>query len=99
MLGVIYDRAEIKADELTIHTVRELADTIPVDVAEALKDREYTSQTLRDIPSVVRNLQFFAQPKYRIAIDRPGSGNTKNIGSVGIISHLVEGTGPFSNFG
>lgn len=47
----------------------------------------------------MRNLQFFAQPKYRIATDRPGSGNTKNIGSVNSISALVNGQGPFAVLG
>lgn len=77
VLGVIYSRALIKADELTTHTIEEL----------------------QQIPSVVNNLQFFAQPKYRIAKDQPGSGNTKNIGSVNTISALVHGTGPFAELG
>ena len=54
---------------------------------------------LENLPSVVRDLQFFAQPKYRIGIDRPGSGNTKNIGSVSTIAALVNGTGPFAALG
>src|SRR5207237_9730193 len=44
---------------------------------------------LPKIPSVVKDFQFFAQPKYRIASSRPGSGNTKNIGSVIKIEELV----------
>lgn len=54
---------------------------------------------LENIPSVVKNLQFFAQPKYRIAKDQPGSGNTKNIGAISKISELVEGKGPFAKLG
>lgn len=77
VLGVIYSRATLKADELRTHTVEEL----------------------QQIPSVVKQLQFFAQPKYRIAKDQPGSGNTKNIGSVATISALVNGTGPFAELG
>ena len=77
VLGVIYSRSEVKANEL----------------------RSYAVDDLEAIPSVVRNLQFFAQPKYRIALDRPGSGNTKNIGSVNSIATLVHGTGPFSSLG
>lgn len=93
VLGVIYDRAKIKADELKIHTVREL------EVVTALEERTYTIDTLEQVPSVVRNLQFFAQPKYRIARDQPGSGNTKNIGAVGSIVQLLNGTGPFAALG
>ncbi len=77
VLGVIYSRAELKADEL----------------------RTYTTADLHEIPSVVKDLQFFAQPKYRIAKDQPGSGNTKNIGSVAAVSALVNGIGPFAALG
>lgn len=59
----------------------------------------HTVDQLEDIPSVVRDMQFFAQPKYRIAKDQPGSGNTKNIGAVGKINDLVNGSGPFAQLG
>lgn len=61
--------------------------------------KQYTLDDLGNITSVVRNFSFFAQPKYKIAIDQPGSGNTKNIGSVDQIHNLVNGNGPFSNLG
>jgi hypothetical protein len=51
------------------------------------------------IPSVVKEFQFFAQPKFRIASSRPGSGNTKNIGSVVKIDALVDGKGSFASLG
>jgi hypothetical protein len=51
---------------------------------------------LQNIASVVKNFCFFVQEKYRIAVDRPGSGNTKNIGSVREIDKLIHGKGPFS---
>ncbi len=54
---------------------------------------------LESITSVIADFQFFAQEKYRIASDRPGSGNTKNIGSVTEIEALVNGTGPFALLG
>lgn len=56
-------------------------------------------EQLEEIPSVVKDLQFFAQPKYRIAKDQPGSGNTKNIGAVGKLSDLINGNGPFAALG
>jgi len=34
-----------------------------------------------------------------MAIDRPGSGNTKNIGSTNRIQDLRDGAGPFAEFG
>jgi hypothetical protein len=67
------------------------------DVADERK--QFTLEDLPKIPSVVKNFQFFAQPKYRIASSRPGSGNTKNIGSVTKLDQLVGGTGPFASLG
>ena len=61
--------------------------------------KQFALQDLPHIPSVVKNFQFFAQPKYRIASSRPGSGNTKNIGSVIKIADLLSGTGPFASLG
>jgi hypothetical protein len=68
--------------------------------ADAADERkQFTLAELDSIPSVIRNFQFFAQPKYRIASSRPGSGNTKNIGSVTKIDQLIKGTGPFAQLG
>ena len=56
-------------------------------------------EDLRKIPSVIKDFAFFVQPKYRIASWLPGSGNTKNIGSVTDINKLINGTGPFASLG
>lgn len=77
VLGVIYSRAEVRADEFMLH---------------ALDD-------LDGIPSVIRDIEFFAQPKHRIAKDLPGSGNTTNIGAVNSLSNLISGSGPFAELG
>ena len=61
--------------------------------------KQFTLEDLPKIPSVVKQFRFFAQPKYRIASSRPGSGNTKNIGSVEKIEELVDGKGPFAILG
>ncbi|MFQ3590683.1 MAG: type II restriction endonuclease [Chloracidobacterium sp.] len=61
--------------------------------------RRYTIDELENITSVIRDFQFFAQEKYCIASDHPGSGNTKNIGSVTEIDKLVSGSGPFASLG
>lgn len=61
--------------------------------------KQFKLDDLAKIPSVIRDFQFFAQPKYRIASARPGSGNTKNIGSVTSIEQLVSGSGPFAKLG
>lgn len=59
----------------------------------------YRLENLDDIKSVIKNFSFFVQEKWRIAIDRAGSGNTKNIGSVSDISALIGGKGPFAELG
>lgn len=61
--------------------------------------RTYTLDELQDIISVIKDFSFLLQEKWRIASDRPGSGNTKNIGSVKDIQDLINGNGPFSSYG
>ena len=60
----------------------------------------YTLDNFKEIQSVVKDFDFFLQEKWKIAIDRAGSGNTKNIGSETDIEKLKSGNGLFSqNFG
>jgi len=59
----------------------------------------YCLNDLQNIISVVKDFEFFVQEKYKIAIDRPGSGNTKNIGGLTNIEHLKNGNGPFAKLG
>ena len=59
----------------------------------------YAISDLQKITSVVKDFEFFVQEKYKIAIDRPGSGNTKNIGGVTNIEQLKNGKGPFAELG
>ena len=59
----------------------------------------YTLEELSEIRSVIKDFIFFAQPKYKIASATPGSGNTKNIGSVTKIDDIINGLGPFSTLG
>lgn len=59
----------------------------------------YILDQLDDIISTVKDFEFFVQEKWKIAIDRPGSGNTKNIGSVNRIKDLIAGNGLFSELG
>lgn len=59
----------------------------------------YKIGELQNIISVAKDFIFFVQEKYKIAKDIPGSGNTKNIGSVTKINDLVNGKGPFTELG
>jgi hypothetical protein len=67
------------------------------DVADERK--QFSLADLSKIPSVIKDFQFFAQPKFRIASSRPGSGNTKNIGSVTSVEQLIAGAGSFAELG
>lgn len=59
----------------------------------------YTVDELNAIKSVIENFIFFVQPKWKIACDRPGSGNTRNIGAVSDIEKLINGKGTFASLG
>ncbi|MCH9705650.1 MAG: restriction endonuclease [Proteobacteria bacterium] len=63
------------------------------------ENKVYSIDNIDDIFSVVKDFDFIVQEKYKIAKDRPGSGNTKNIGSCTKISELKEGAGPFAKMG
>lgn len=39
----------------------------------------YSIDELNNIESVIKDFKFFVHPKYKIASDRPGSGNTKTL--------------------
>jgi len=67
---------------------------------QAIDERKtYSIDDLHNIISVVRDFNFLVQEKWRVAAGHPGSGNTKNIGSVTNIEELVSGKGPFSKLG
>lgn len=56
-------------------------------------------EDLESIPSVIRDIQFFVQEKWKIASDKQGSGNTANIGSIKNIDHIIAGNGVFADLG
>lgn len=47
----------------------------------------------------IRDVELVVHEKWRLASDRPGSGNTTNIGSIREVSALREGRGIFTRFG
>jgi len=54
---------------------------------------------LDKITSVIKDLVFFAEEKWKISSDRGGSGNTANIGSIQYIDDILQGNGVFKNLG
>lgn len=68
-------------------------------VDEVNEKEVYGVEELDIIHSVIENFIFFVQPKWKIANDIPGSGNTRNIGGITSIQDLLDGSGPFSTLG
>ena len=66
---------------------------------ETNEKTSYTVDELDIIQSVIENFVFFVQPKWKIASDMPGSGNTRNIGGITNIQKLINGEGPFAKLG
>jgi len=54
---------------------------------------------LDKITSVIKDLVFFAEEKWKISSDKGGSGNTANIGSIQYIEDILKGNGVFKNLG
>ncbi len=69
------------------------------DEAEPERFGPHSLDELHSITSVISNFRFFIAEKWKIAGDKPGSGNTANIGSVQRIADIVSGNGMFSNLG
>lgn len=63
------------------------------------EQKVYEVSELEQIPSVATDFDFFLHEKYRIAADRTGSGNTKNIGSTVFLERLLNGIGVFAELG
>jgi hypothetical protein len=99
-LGVIYTRVNFDdLAETEIFQVNELEAEYGSG-NDPIGEREVTQiENLKSITSVIKDFDFFAAPKWKIASDKQGSGNTANIGSVTDIEDLKNGNGVFSKLG
>jgi len=100
-LGIIYTRTDFddELSETEIYTVNELQAEYGKE-KDPIKDRKVTSvDNLKSIVSVIKDFEFFVAPKWKIASDSQGSGNTANIGSIKDIEDLKKGNGVFSKLG
>lgn len=100
-LGVIYTRTDISDDfsETEIFQVQELQEEYETP-NKKIGEREVTTvKNLKSITSVIKDFDFFASEKWKIASDKQGSGNTANIGSIVDIDDLKSGNGIFSQLG
>jgi len=100
-LGIIYTREDFDDDlaDTEIYQVQELEEEYGEN-NDPIKDRQVTNvSNLKSITSVIKDFDFFAVEKWKIASDRRGSGNTANIGSINDIRDLKAGNGVFSKLG
>lgn len=100
-LGVIYSRTTASEDfpETEIYQVEELQEEYEAS-NKMVGEREVTTvNNLKSITSVIKNFDFFAAEKWKIASDKQGSGNTANIGSIVDIEDLKNENGVFSQLG
>lgn len=100
-LGIIYTRTDFDDDlsDTEIFKVEDIRDKYG-DEIDPIGERKVTSiENLKSITSVIKDFDFFAAPKWKIASDSQGSGNTANIGSIKDIEDLKKGNGVFSQLG
>jgi hypothetical protein len=100
-LGVIYTRTDLLDDlaETEIFQVEELQEEYDTPNRKVGERSVTTVKNLKSITSVIKDFDFFASEKWKIASDKQGSGNTANIGSVVDIADLKNGNGIFSQLG
>ncbi len=99
-LGVIYTRADLDdLSETEVFHVNELEPTYGNEESPIGARKVTKIENLKSITSVIRDFDFFAAPKWKIASDSQGSGNTANIGSIKDIDDLKAGNGVFSQLG
>ncbi len=69
--------------------------------AAAQQSEAYSFDRRSEIKLPFKNVRYFIQEKYKIAGEKPGSGNTENIGSIksSNFADFVQGNGPFSVLG
>ncbi len=68
---------------------------------EAGEGKIFNIDRIAQLPVPYKDVEVFVQEKYKISGEKPGSGNTENIGSykTNNINYLINGEGPFSVLG
>ncbi|MBS1492636.1 MAG: EcoRV family type II restriction endonuclease [Bacteroidetes bacterium] len=100
-LGVIYTRIDFSDDvnSTEIYQVKELQENYESHSDHIGPRKVTTVKNLKSIASVIKDFDFFAAEKWKIASDSQGSGNTANIGSITDIEDLKNENGIFSKLG
>jgi len=100
-LGIIYTRTDVSDNlaETKIFQVQELQEEYETLNKKVGVHSVITVKNLKSITSVIKDFDFFAAEKWKIASDKQGSGNTANIGSILDIDELKNENGIFSKLG
>jgi hypothetical protein len=100
-LGVIYTRTDVTEglSETEIFQVEDLQEEYETPNKKVGQREVTTVKHLKSITSVIKDFDFFAAEKWKIASDKQGSGNTANIGSIVDIADLKNGNGIFRQLG
>lgn len=100
-LGVIYTRTDLTDDvsDTEIYQVQELQEEYETPNKKVGEREVTTVKNLKSITSVIKDFDFFAAEKWKIASDKQGSGNTANIGATLSIDDLRNEKGIFSQLG
>ncbi len=100
-LGVIYTRIDFSDNiaETEIYQIKEVQEECGKPNKKVGERVVTTVKNLKSITSVIKDFDFFAAEKWKIASDKQGSGNTANIGSIVDIDDLRNGNGIFSKLG
>lgn len=98
VLGIIYSRIDFNDEkDGKIYSVDELREDNE-KIIKKIGARKVTEvKNLKSITSVIKDFDFFAAEKWKIASDGQGSGNTANIGCGITINDLKKENGVFSN--
>ena len=100
-LGIIYTRTDISDDlaETEVYQVQEIQEEYEMPNTKIGDCSVTTINNLKSITSVIKDFDFFAAEKWKIASDKQGSGNTANIGSIFDIADLKNESGIFGELG
>jgi hypothetical protein len=96
-LGIIYTRADDDVSETEIYRVAELQEEYETPIKKVGERAVTTIRHLKSITSVIKDFDFFAAEKWKIASDKQGSGNTANIGCTLNFNDLKNENGIFHN--
>jgi len=87
------------ASETEIYQVQELQEEYETPDKKVGEREVTTVKNLKSVTSVIKDFEFFAAEKWKIASDKQGSGNTANIGATLSIDDLRNENGTFSQLG